>query len=182
VERHRGSIRAASDGPGKGSTFIIELPLIGDGQRLPEVDAGPNDPVAASVPPFARLRRNGKLRLLLVEDHASTRNTLQALLSRRGFHVTTAASVAEARARVAEDSFDILISDLGLPDGDGYGLIGEFRTKLPKLIGVALSGYGTDDDRARSLSAGYANHLTKPVVIDALNVVIEEVLVAHGVG
>jgi DNA-binding response OmpR family regulator len=121
------------------------------------------------------------LRLLLVEDHASTSNTLESLLGRRGFRVTTAASLAEARAAAARDSFDILISDLGLPDGDGYGLLAEFRRKQPRLIGVALSGYGTDDDCARSRAAGYASHLTKPVAIDALNLVIDEVLAVGGV-
>jgi two-component system CheB/CheR fusion protein len=176
LELHRGSIHAESDGPGRGSTFVVELPLAPEGTRhgrspAPAAPAPKAPPVVDSAP----LPRP-PLHLLLVEDHASTRTTLNMLLSRRGFVVTTAASVAEARACAGKKRFDILISDLGLPDGHGHDLLAEFRRTQPHLIGVALSGYGSEEDRARSHTAGYSNHLVKPVSIADLNVVIEHVL------
>lgn len=171
LELHRGSIRAESDGPGRGSTFVVELPLAPSGTMPAKARAAQPAPGADSAPPH-----RPPLSLLLVEDHASTRTTLNMLLSRRGFLTTTAASVAEARACIAEKRFDILISDLGLPDGHGHDLLAEFRQAQPHLIGVALSGYGSEEDRARSHAAGYSNHLVKPVSIADLNVVIEHVL------
>ncbi|HWA27893.1 MAG TPA: chemotaxis protein CheB [Lacunisphaera sp.] len=176
LELHHGSIRATSDGPGKGSTFVVELPVLNPAE--PNGHAPANRALAdpPAVPPSVRSRRGRKLRLLLIEDHASTRTTLRSLLAKRGFTVTTADSSAEARQRFAEDNFDIIISDLGLPDGNGHELLREFRAVRPGLIGVALSGYGTDEDLNRSREAGYACHLTKPVSIEALDVVIEQVL------
>jgi two-component system CheB/CheR fusion protein len=181
LELHHGSIRATSEGPGKGSTFVVDLPLLSAGTRNGHHAASRAPADTPSIPPFARGRRGRELRLLLIEDHASTRNTLRTLLTRRGFTVVTAGTAVEARQRFAEGGFDIVVSDLGLPDGDGHGLLKEFRASRPDVIGVALSGYGTDDDRARSREAGYASHLTKPVSIDALNIVIEQVLATAGV-
>ena len=82
----------------------------------------------------------------------------------------------KARECAGKTRFDILISDLGLPDGHGHDLLAEFRRTQPHLIGVALSGYGSEEDRARSHASGYSNHLVKPVSIADLNVVIEHVL------
>jgi CheY-like chemotaxis protein len=107
-------------------------------------------------------------KILLIEDHSATRTALQALLRRRKFEVITAACVEEARELAASAKPDIVISDLGLPDGDGCTLFSELRAAQPKLIGVALSGYGMDDDVARSLAAGFATHLTKPIDMNAL--------------
>lgn len=170
LERHHGTIRAVSEGPGKGSTFIVELPL-SDGQ------APGRDATTETRNPTSRRGTNGQRpRLLLVEDHASTRNTLAALLTRRHFEVVTAATVSEARERFRQGRFHLVISDLGLPDGDGYSLLAELRGKQPDLISIALSGYGTEEDHSRSRAAGFAHHLTKPVSMSALDEIIDEVL------
>jgi CheY-like chemotaxis protein len=98
------------------------------------------------------------------------------LLLKRNFQVMAASSLAEARLRVQQATFDLVISDLGLPDGDGHQLMGELREKQPDLVGIALSGYGAEEDRVRSEAAGFAAHLTKPVSVVALNRVIAEVV------
>ncbi len=171
LEKHHGSIRAVSEGPGKGSTFIVELPLA-DGTTPAARDSATETRLPAS-----RRGANGQRpRLLLVEDHESTRNTLAALLSRRHFEVITAGSVGEARERFRQGRYRLVISDLGLPDGDGYSLLTELRARQPGLISIALSGYGTEEDHARSRAAGFAHHLTKPVSISALDAIIEDVL------
>ena len=165
VEKHGGRIAAASDGPGQGATFTISLPLLpADGAtRLPAARS------AMPEPPASRLLAARDRRLLLVEDHAATRSTLEALLKRRSFRVTTAASAAAALKLVETEEFDIVISDLGLPDADGYALWAALRRRLPRAVGIALSGYGMEQDLERSRAAGFAGHLTKPVSVHALD-------------
>jgi CheY-like chemotaxis protein len=99
----------------------------------------------------------------VLDDHAPTRRTLQHLLQRRGHEVTAAATLAGARDLLDKQSFDLFISDLGLPDGDGCTLMSELRTRQPNLVGVAVSGYGMNDDINRSRDSGFSQHLTKPV-------------------
>jgi CheY-like chemotaxis protein len=171
LELHQGRIHAVSGGPGKGSTFVIELPVL-----PPGVKNGIGHSARKPAAPTAPAARADKLRLLLVEDHTSTRTTLRTLLTRRNFEVVTADSIAQARECITQGRFDILVSDLGLPDGHGHDLLREFRTHHPALVGLALSGYGSQEDRARSHAAGYASHLTKPVRIDELNEALEQVL------
>jgi CheY-like chemotaxis protein len=107
---------------------------------------------------------------LLVEDHEPTRAALTRLLLRRQFEVTGASSMAEARSAIqnTEKDFDILISDIGLPDGSGYDLMAELR-QAHDVEGIALTGYGMDEDVQRSHAAGFAEHLTKPVRIELLD-------------
>ena len=179
LERHQGAIRAQSGGPGRGSTFEIELPLAGaeskidpQGKGRAPVSAAPKEVAASSVPPGdGRPSPNGesKRRLLLVEDHEHTRKTLGIMLKRRGFDVVVADSVAQARARAAESTFDLFVSDLGLPDGDGCSLLVHLRERHPGVPAIAMSGYGTEEDRARTRAAGFTLHLVKPVSIDELD-------------
>jgi CheY-like chemotaxis protein len=89
------------------------------------------------------------------------------LLARRGFGVVAAGSVAEARDLAGKETFNLLISDIGLPDGDGYSLMNELGQKYG-LKGIALTGYGMEEDIARSQAAGFLAHITKPVHIRAL--------------
>src|SRR6185503_18159123 len=100
-------------------------------------------------------------RVLLIEDHAPTRLTLQQLLLRRRYEVVPASTVAEARAAMANERVDFVISDIGLPDGNAYDLMAELRARFG-LAGIALTGYGMDSDIARSHAAGFVIHLTKP--------------------
>ncbi len=168
VELHHGSIRAESAGPGQGSTFIIELPGA--------------TPAALAKPDDAALVEEGKtrqLRLLLVEDHADTALTLSRLLRRAGFVVVAAADVASAAARAEAEAFDVLISDLGLPDGSGYEVIR--RVRAHQIVpGIAMSGYGMDEDVRRTREAGFTEHLVKPVEVTQLIAAIRRVAKDRG--
>ncbi|HTO04525.1 MAG TPA: response regulator, partial [Opitutus sp.] len=121
-----------------------------------------------ALPPLA-----AGVRILLVEDHAATRIALARLLSRRKHEVSTAASVAEARQLGRTQTFDLLITDIGLPDGSGYELMGELHD-LHGLKGIAMTGYGMDEDVERSTKAGFSAHLMKPVKMQTL----EEAIIA----
>jgi len=161
VELQGGQIYAESGGHGRGATFRIELPL-----EVPElsIDEKPAPaPMAAGVPTARRI--------LLVEDHEQTRSTLVQLLERRGHSVVGVTTAANAREIAAANDFDLVISDLGLPDGDGHKLMTELRDAYG-LPGLALSGYGMGEDLERSRASGFFTHLTKPVDIHALDAAI----------
>jgi CheY-like chemotaxis protein len=109
--------------------------------------------------------------LLLVEDHGPTRVSLQRLLTTLDFDVRPAASVAEAWALVEEVKFDFLISDIGLPDGDGYLLMRELQDRFG-IRGIALTGFDMEDDYKLSREAGFSAHLIKPVQANVLDHVL----------
>ncbi|HEV7301333.1 MAG TPA: MASE3 domain-containing protein [Tepidisphaeraceae bacterium] len=166
AELHSGMITATSDGLDRGATFTVELPC-----HPAAVDRTPNQPVDAaptSSTDAAPTPLQKGLRLLVVEDHADTARALSLVLTRQGYHVQTAGNAAEARSAVASgEPFDLVLSDLGLPDATGYELMAELR-QLHGLSGIAMSGFGMDDDIRKSRAAGFADHLTKPVAIDRL--------------
>jgi DNA-binding response OmpR family regulator len=114
--------------------------------------------------------------LLLVEDHPPTRNSIAKLLSSLRFDVHAAASIAEAWELVAEKSFDFLVSDIGLPDGDGFLLMRELQHRFG-MRGIALTGFDSDEDAALSREAGFSAHLVKPVELK----VLDEVLSSNGI-
>jgi CheY-like chemotaxis protein len=114
------------------------------------------------------------LRILLVEDHADSATALSTLLETFGHAVTVASSVQEALAQPSP--FDLVMSDIGLPDGDGFQLMEALRRTKPKPVrGIALSGFGSEQDARRSREAGFAEHLTKPVDLDRLLAAIAHV-------
>ena len=115
------------------------------------------------------------MRLLVVEDHAPTLQVLVRLLTRAGHRVTSAASVASARAAAEKETFDAVISDVGLPDGTGLELMRHLQSTYG-LRGIALSGYGMEDDVHRSSEAGFAAHLVKPVDVRELRRALERLL------
>ncbi len=159
VELHAGTIRAESAGRAKGSTFTVELPYV-EVKNHKQVPEPPEEPVIDG------LRKSG-VRILLIEDHEPTRAVLVQLLTRRNYKVSTAGTVAEARALVGHDTFDLVLSDIGLPDGSGYTLMAELRDRFG-LRGIALTGYGMEEDVARAKIAGFVAHLTKPVRMESL--------------
>jgi signal transduction histidine kinase/CheY-like chemotaxis protein len=161
VESHGGKISATSAGTGQGSTFSIELNVAAE--NLPATDA----PAAHPAP------RIGGLRLLLVEDHKDTATMMSRLLRSLDYQVDVAHTVEGALATAAKQEFDLVISDLGLPDASGLDLMRELRQKY-HLRGIALSGYGMEDDVARSHEAGFVTHLTKPVDFAVLQQTIAE--------
>jgi signal transduction histidine kinase/CheY-like chemotaxis protein len=159
VERHGGSISALSAGPGQGATFTIELPLSASQFVQPEQAlAAPDAPYALQC----------GWRILLVEDHEPTRGILGRLLRRRGHTVVEAGRLSGAREEMERGGFDLILCDLGLPDGSGQDFLGELRAAGDQTRAIALSGYGMDSDIRRSLAAGFCSHLTKPVDMEAL--------------
>ncbi len=151
VDLHGGRIEAFSEGPGLGAEFTIHLPLAGSfGQT-----ASAPDGVLANVP-------EKRLNLLLVEDHVDTAAAVAQWLRAREFDVSVAHSGNHALALATERSFDLLISDLGLPDIDGISLLGQIQSIQP-LRAIAMSGFGTEADLEATRRAGFAAHLVKPV-------------------
>jgi PAS domain S-box-containing protein len=163
VDLHSGRIWAESAGLNQGSTFVVEFP----GATLPPRDVAP-PPVLSSAQNESTVPLG---HLLLVEDHEPTRQVIANLLTRSGYRVVAAGCVADALTAAAADSFDLVISDLGLPDGSGIQLMDRLRSQHG-LRGVALSGYGMEDDIERTRHAGFVAHLTKPVHIAELRKVL----------
>lgn len=174
VDAHGGTLHAESSGPGLGSTFTIRLPLV-----LPPAESGSAGTVAAptaSVAPWAAPAAGNARRILIVEDHAPTRQSLGVALRRRGFEVLHAGTSAEAEDLAKTHRLDVIISDIGLPDEDGYACLQRLRALQPTVPGIALSGYGMEEDLARSQEAGFDQHLTKPINIQALDRALTHVL------
>jgi CheY-like chemotaxis protein len=118
--------------------------------------------------------RTRPLRILLVEDHKDTLRSLKFLLTRLGHQVLGAENMTEALRIADAEQFDLLLSDIGLPDGSGLELIRQIRQKR-EINAIAVSGYGMDDDIRRSQEAGFFEHLTKPINLDRLQEVIERI-------
>lgn len=161
VEAHGGTVAASSEGHGKGTTVAVELPV-----RPP----CPLPPAPATAPANAGCPAAG-LKILLVEDHVDTLRTMSRLLRRLEHRVTTADSVGAALAAADRDRFDLLISDLGLPDGTGLDLLRELVKRQP-IRGIALTGYGMESDIEQTRAAGYSTHLTKPIDFKRLEAAI----------
>ncbi|HEY1718313.1 MAG TPA: chemotaxis protein CheB [Verrucomicrobiae bacterium] len=164
IELHAGRIHAASKGRNQGASFTIELPF----SPVKNKDSLPKKNPSAHLLP---VQKNKGARILLVEDHEPTRNALANLLTRRQYKIQAAGSVAEARKIAAKEKIDFVISDIGLPDGSGNDLMRELCERYA-LKGIALTGYGMENDVQSSLAAGFVAHLTKPVHIQALEKVL----------
>lgn len=151
VEAHGGSITARSDGKDHGATFVIDLATIKP-PAAPKVSG-----IAMPVTPTPR-----SLRILLVEDHEDTRNALTRLLARWGHVVKPAATVAQAIEYASAFDPEMLVSDVGLPDGTGMELLGKLRLDRD-IPAIAMSGYGRQSDLEQTKHAGFHAHLVKPV-------------------
>lgn len=161
---HGGTVTARSEGEGKGATFTLRLPV-----DLAKIEALPaTDPNQFTLPLVL-----AKPRVLLVEDHSDTRQTLARLLRRDGHEVFTAESVDSALKEADRNEFELLLSDIGLPDGNGLQIMSALCKR--HIRGIAISGFGTDRDIQASLEAGFAMHLPKPVDFDRLRAAIAEV-------
>lgn len=175
VEMHGGTIRAESAGPGLGATFRVEFHaverLLGISEKAGPADAATVRGPSATPPPA------GSQRLLLVEDHEATLQVLTRLLGRAGYRVTTAGTVAGAREIAAREPFDLVVSDIGLPDGTGIELMEALHSRHG-LRGIALTGYGMEDDLRRSREVGFVEHLVKPVDFAQLRRAIERATVS----
>jgi len=165
VQMHGGSVIAQSDGPGRGSLFVVRLPEATDAQP-----GGRSEPLRP--PP----RSAG--RILLVDDNVDAVQTLAMLLRDVGFETRTAADGAKALATLDEFVPDLALLDIGLPGMDGYALASRLRAdpRLDDVRLVALTGYGREADRERALAARFDDHLVKPVDPDHLIETIERLL------
>ena len=161
ADLHRGTLRAESAGVGQGATFVFELPTVERGALVFET-ASPRPAEA------------GRRRILLVEDHPTTATLMARLLRKRGHRVELASTQADAITLGLREEFDIVISDLGLPDGTGYEVMEALRSKSG-VVGIALTGYGMEADVAQTMKAGFQFHLTKPVDAQKLYRAIEQI-------
>jgi PAS domain S-box-containing protein len=163
VDMHGGEIHVASAGLDCGAEFLLEFPLLVAADLLRAAPPHPGPPLQ-----FPR-----RLRILLVEDHADTRRMMARLLTMGHADVTAAGTVAEALAAVAAASppsppFDLLVCDIGLPDGTGHDVARAVKRTAPDTWCLALSGFGMEEDIRRSIQAGFDEHLTKPVDLKLL--------------
>ena len=170
VQLHGGSVRAESRGEGRGATFIVRLPI-----------HHPAAPMAAlpaeTVQPIAGLKdRLSAVRVLVVEDDEDTRELVRATLEHAGAQVETVGSASEARREMLEESPDVLVSDIRMPEEDGYSLIQSLRTAGVTTPAIALTANARREDAEEACTAGFQIHLAKP--IDAARLV-EAVAALH---
>jgi HAMP domain-containing protein/signal transduction histidine kinase len=160
VEAHKGTITAQSAGRNKGATFTLVFPTCEKAETQ----------IAPAVSPVLAERQ--PMRILLVEDHEDTNRSLTNLLRRRGYHVQSALNFQSALDLSANDEFDVLISDLALPDGSGIDLMQRLSCK--PALRIALTGFGMEDDIRKSYEAGFQHHLVKPIDLNKLDSLIQE--------
>ena len=160
VEAHKGTITAQSAGRNQGSMFALVFPTC--------------EKVKAQIAPALspRFSERQPMRILLVEDHEDTNRSLTSLLRRRGYHVQSALTFQSAVELSKKEKFDVLISDLGLPDGSGIDLIQKLVSKPP--LGIALTGFGMEQDIRKSREVGFQHHLVKPIDLNKLDALIQE--------
>jgi signal transduction histidine kinase/CheY-like chemotaxis protein len=165
VESHGGEVTAHSDGPGLGSTFRVKLPLMVTTEHIK--DPGRRHPTAADEPPGANLPRLDGVAVLVVDDEPDSNEMVKTLLGACGAEVRVAASTAQALEILDRWKPDVLVSDIGMPEEDGYVLIQKVRARAPERGGdtpaIALTAYARVEDRVKILTAGFQMHVTKPV-------------------
>ncbi len=159
VEAHGGRLEASSPGLGKGTRFRVVLP--------------------AQAPSSKRTLTNRQtpgMRVLLVEDHPDTAELMQEILELAGLQVEVALTAADAIESLNKNTFDLVVSDLGLPDASGHEVARAAKARFPNARMIALSGYGTSEDRRQSAEAGFDEHLTKPISVGDLQAALGRVL------
>jgi len=161
VEAHNGTITAQSAGRNKGSRFTLVFPTC--------------ETAAAQITPAVSPRKPERqgMRILLVEDHEDTNRSLTNLLQLRGYQVQSALNLESALDLSSKVQFDVLISDLALPDGSGIDLVQKLQSTRP-VIGIALTGFGMEDDIRKGREAGFHHHLVKPIDLNRLDLLIQE--------
>ena len=168
VKLHGGTVLAASEGEGRGATFTVRLPMSApEAQGGQAAAPGERRAAASAASSMLRLLRLDDLRILVVDDNLDGRTLTSLVLTGAGASVTAVASVREALQQLEVERPDVLVSDIGLPDEDGYALIRQIRQHEAEhggfLPAVALTGYARAADRARILAAGFQAHIPKPV-------------------
>jgi PAS domain S-box-containing protein len=162
INLHNGTIEVHSRGRSYGSTFKLALDAVTKRTEKSGVDSQiPRKPAKS-------------LRILLVEDHSDTRQTLSRLLTHFGHQISVANNTQSALEIVQSQKFDVVLSDIGLPDGSGYDVISQVKRKQP-VKAVAITGFGTDEDVRRGKEAGFDFHLIKPIDFHELRNVLDKV-------
>ena len=182
IEMHGGHVRAESEGAGRGATFTLELPARTAQLGMEEeVFAYQAVGEGAAFDPPASLTG---ISVLVVDDEADARTLLREILEQCGARVTTASSTVEALAALEQARPDVLVSDIGMPNEDGYDLIRRIRAlekeRGGRLPAVALTAYVGEDDRRRAISAGFHAHVAKPVELTKLATLVESLARQNG--
>jgi CheY-like chemotaxis protein len=194
VGLHGGTVEAQSEGEGKGSTFVVRLPITATPQSEEDHDTrsatnGNNSPLKETATNGAGpngaipdgLTRLDNIRVLVVEDEDDAREVLRALFQHCGSEIMVAASAAEALRVLETWQPDVLVSDIGLPDEDGYSLIRKIRaletSRGSELPAIALTAFAKSADRERALQAGFQVHVSKPVEPAELTAVVARLVV-----
>jgi signal transduction histidine kinase len=179
AEAHQGSITVSSDGVGRGASFTLALRALRSLESVPASE--PRDghvvrfPCAPRTPSIPGPLTAHPVRVLLVEDDPDTLAVTSMLLRADTYEVATAESISQALNELREHDFDLLISDISLPDGSGLDLMREVHERQKSVKGIALSGFGTQEDVRRAKLAGFSVHLTKPVSFPRLETTIREI-------
>ena len=175
VELHDGTVRAQSAGEGRGATFTVELPILSEG--IDAAGSGLHRPDASVIPGLTALEG---LRVLVVDDEADAREMLSMILEESGAEVITAACADEAVAAFERFRPDVVVSDIGMPHGDGYSLIRRLRALEGEGAGtvpaVALTAYAREEDRTQALGCGFQAHLPKPIEPGELTALIARLI------
>jgi len=167
AEAHGGTLWAESAGRDHGTTFLLKMNTVAAREQA----AQPHPPRA-----YALQRSH---RILLVDDHPDTSVALEKLLTRRGHAVAIACDMRSAMEAAEHGQFELLISDVGLPDGSGTELMTRLRAKSV-IRGIAISGFGMNGDVEKSMQAGFAEHLVKPINVEKLEAAIERTMTGPG--
>jgi signal transduction histidine kinase/CheY-like chemotaxis protein len=171
IDAHGGKIRVESHGKDQGSIFTLNLKTVGA-----PVAATANGTTADATPGREKKPVGSRSRrLLVVDDHYDTCTGMKMMLERRGYDITLAHSADQAVEKVRSQDFDLLISDIGLPDRSGYELMRELQN-IKQVRGIALSGFGSEHDISKARAAGFAEHLTKPINFERLEEAIQNLL------
>ncbi|GAB1538946.1 hypothetical protein NUACC21_16110 [Scytonema sp. NUACC21] len=176
IELHGGTVTASSPGEGQGATFIVELPILNTSRELTLKNRGqsPQSPIPSVEPLLAGVR------VLVVDDEADSRDFIVYALQDCGAIAATAHNAASALEMLASFQPNVLVSDIGMPDTDGYELIRQVRA-LPRSRGgqipaIALTAYAGDRDRQHAIASGFQKHLSKPVMPDELANIVAELV------
>lgn len=155
ARQHRGRLSVSSPGLGEGSSFTLSLPIF-------------DRPFSESQGEASHVQQSpGNLRILLVEDSEDAAEMMSELLALMGYECTVASRVGIARRLLGQQDFDVLLCDMGLPDGDGIDVLKDFDTSRGQMA-IAITGYGMQQDIQRSIAAGFSEHMTKPIDFDRL--------------
>ena len=172
VHAHGGTIKAESSGKNRGATFIVTLTTVAAPAAITAIPEPKGaHPAALKATPAKGVGP----RVLVVDDHVDTCTGMKMMLERRGYRVAVAHTADQAVEKTGQEEFDLVISDIGLPDRSGYELMKELSTTR-SLRGIALSGFGMENDVSRARAAGFSEHLTKPINFDRLDEAIQMLL------